>query len=96
MITNEAAWGIIPQFISPHNTAPLWQQIHEFYAHGGGWNDFNGFTVTAGDPYTMTYPGDPPLVEIGRISMNDQLLILFPHSWVLWTDGTDTKVARID
>jgi hypothetical protein len=92
-------WGMIPHFLSPHSEQPLWEQIHNNYSHGGGWNDFDKFEVTKDadtGKYTLTYPGDPAYVERDRLTMGDEVLVLFDYSWILWTDGTDTKVARID
>lgn len=97
---NEAAWGLIPFFLSPFNPKPLWEQIHDQYRHGGGWRDFDGFTVSVNEDgqYSIEYAGDPPMHEIGRITYGNELILLFDHSWLLWTDteSGEEKVARVD
>lgn len=100
------AWGMIPHMLNPNAEKPLWQQIHEGYAHGGGWNDFNGFDIKCDEDsgkYTMQYPGDPVYNEYDRIVIGDEMLVLFPYSWVLYvsvpehSDKEPThKVARLD
>ena len=96
---NLNAWGMILGWIDPNDNTPMWEQIDRNYAHGGGWNDFDGFRVVAGDkdtPYVIQYPGDPVHTEVSRIMLDDEILVIFNYSWVLWSDGTDTKIARID
>lgn len=94
-------WGIIPSFINPYKTdTPMWQEVDLNYAHGGGWRDFEGFTVsqTENDTYQLEYAGDPPLPELGRITRGTEVLAIFDHAWCLWadTESGETKVARID
>ena len=91
-------WGFIPMMLTLHSEFPLWQQVHEGYTHGGGWNDFDGFEVTQDDDgkYMMQYPGDPAYIERDRIVVGDEMLVLFDYSWVLWVKGDEQKVARID
>lgn len=91
-------WGFIPHILAPNLDIPLWQQISESYAHGGGWNDFDGFDVSQDDEgkYIIKYPGDPAHNERDRLSVGDETLVLFDYSWVLWTDGKQHKIARID
>lgn len=94
-----SAWGMIPAFISPVDETPLWEQVHNNYGHGGGWNDFKGFAVLQGgddEPYKIQYPGDPHYMERSRIEIGDERLVLFNYGWVLWTDGETEKIARID
>jgi hypothetical protein len=101
---NLEAFGEIPKMLSPASDVPMWQQIDAGYQHGGGWNDFEGFTVskTEGGKYRITYPGDPAHVEVGRIRFGSQQIILFDYDWVLWMslnvdgDMVEHKIARID
>lgn len=98
------AWGLILDMLDPIDPMPLWEQIHANYAHGGGWHDFEGFEVAQGDAdgteYVIKYAGDPAYTEVSRIQRGNEQLVLFHHSWVLWTNGTEhdnvTKIARID
>ena len=94
-IDNIEVWGMIPSFLNGSDD-PLWKQIDLHYAHGGGWRDFDGFEVTVSDRYSIKYFGDPDLLEQGRITKDNEMLVMFDCAWVLWTDGVDTKIARID
>jgi hypothetical protein len=88
---------MIPAFLSAHSDLPLWEQVHNCYSHGGGWNDFHGFTPSQVDgKYILSYAGDPDMHERGRIVIGDEMLVLFPASFVLWLKGDEHKVARID
>lgn len=93
-------WGLIPSMIHPNDGTPLWQQVHQGYARGGGWHDFDGFDVVqdAHGKYELHYPGDPVHTEQGRIALTDpdELLVLFPCSWVMWVKGKEQKIARTD
>ena len=92
------AWGFIPHMLNPTSDKPLWEQIHDNYAHGGGWNDFDKFDLSQTDKgtYMLTYPGDPAYVERDRMRIGDEALVLFDHSWIMWIKGDEVKVARID
>lgn len=96
--TDLSAWGMIPAFISPTCEKPMWEQVHENYSHGGGWHDFDGFEVSQDDKghYMMQYPGDPVYHERSRITVGDEMLVLFNYSWLLWVNGDEQKIARID
>lgn len=97
--TNMEIAGIIPQFLSEDDPRPAVDQIHAAYGHGGGWNDFEGFTLSGGAKigYYLSYPGDPPMHELSRATLHDEILVLFQHSWfaVIQADGS-FRVARID
>lgn len=93
------AFGYILDMIMPTDDVPLWEQIHNGYAHGGGWHDFDGFSVIdEGDERKLRYPGDPDFKELARITVNDdEELSIFDYSWVLWRKkGHADKIARID
>lgn len=101
-ITHPSVWGMIPAWLNSEDDAPLWEQVHKHYAHGGGWRDFEGFKVLQGSltsgPFQIQYPGDPVYYELGRIFdvESGEILVMFESSWVLWTDENETKIARID
>lgn len=101
IITNAETWGFVPTMLDVDADMPLWEQVHNNYSHGGGWNDFNGFDVVQDDrqQYLIKYPGDPVYHERGRIEREQDMLIIFDYSWVMWVDKTDPtkhKIARID
>lgn len=101
------AWGFIPYFLNEDSEADAVTQLSAGYAHGGGWRDFHGFTLSlagggkvvgeAPDDYRLSYPGDPSYKEISRINFRDETIVLFPHGWVavVQLDGT-YRVARMD
>lgn len=76
--------GILPSFVSQDDPRPLKEQIHTAYAHGGGWNDFEGFELKKNDNgwYSLCYPDDPPMKEMARIVIRDETLSIFEFSWV--------------
>lgn len=99
-VNNIEVFGFIAYFIHPNSNKPLWKQVDIGCKDSKlrGWKDFKGFEIHAGDkdvPYIMQYPNDPPLIEIGRITIDNECLVMFSGDWVLWTDGTDMKIARI-
>lgn len=96
--TNIEAAGLIPEFLSEHDPRPAREQIHENYAHGGGWNSFHGFELRQHDGrYAIYYPGDPAMREVSRTSLRDELIVLFQYAWlaVIQPNGT-YEIARID
>ncbi len=90
------ALGFIPTFLSDDDPRPARAQIHANYRHGGGWIPAKGFRL---DPDTMTlnYPGDPPLNCIAASMLRDEMILVYPHAWVviLCPDGT-YEVSRCD
>lgn len=101
---NLNAFGLIPMMLNPASDEEMWKQIDRNYAHGGGWRDYDGFTVVKQDngKYHLQHSGDPDLKEIGRIRFGSQMIVLFDYSWVLWMslnidgDMVEHKIARID
>lgn len=92
------ALGFIPTFLYPHDPRTTREQLHEGYLHGGGWQPFDGFTVSkTGETYSITYPGDPAFHEIARIYFRDDLIVLFPYSWVLLVPAEgEMEISRMD
>ena len=96
--TNMDIAGFITQFLSEDDPRPAREQIHENYAHGGGWNKFEGFELrNSGTSYGLKYPGDPVMREVSRAQLRDETLVLFECSWlaIIQPDGS-YEVARID
>ena len=91
-----AELGFIPQFLTSDDERSARDQIHEAYAHGGGWHSFFGFKF---DPETkvLTYPEDPPYRPIASAMLRDEEIIVYPYAWVviLQKDGT-FDAARLD
>lgn len=96
-----SALGILPLFLSEADPRPAATQLHEAYAHGGGWQPFKGFTLgrPEADPLTwaLEYPGDRPMEAVGFARLRDETVVLFEYSWVaiVAADGA-WQVARMD
>ncbi len=97
--TNMEVCGFIPQWLSENDPRPAVDQIDAAYGHGGGWNDFKGFTLSGAPEigYYLSYLGDPPTHELSRATLRNETLVLFEYSWfaVIQADGS-FRVARID
>ena len=92
--------GILPQFISNSDPRSAIEQIHENYAHGGGWYDFKGFSLDFTKPLhelTLEYPEDPPMEILAFTTLRNEIVALFPRSWVavIQRDGS-FKIVRIN
>jgi len=99
--TNSLLWGFVPQMLNEADPMPLWEQIHNSYAHGGGWVDMPQFELIKGGANTefvIQYPCDPKMYELGRIVRGDEYLALFDYSFMLWFNAAtgEKKIARID
>ena len=94
------ALGLIPLFLREIDPRDAKTQLHENYLHGGGWCPFKGFTlryVPATGDSLLTYPGDPPMREIGRAMLRSELIIVFENAWVCIQQPDDTyEIARMD
>ncbi len=69
------------------------------YKHGGGWNDFNGFTLHGWDTDhpKLRYPDDPMTEAVCYWQVGATRVILFDHAWVaVAKSNTDFRVARMD
>jgi hypothetical protein len=88
--------GHIPHFFDSRDERPAKEQIHDNYAHGGGWNPFTGF-VRDRDSMALTYPGDPALFPYLMIHLGDERVYIYPFSWVVIEQPNGAwEVARID
>lgn len=85
--------GIISQMLV--DDRPVREQLNEGYAHGGGWQPFDGFTMDEGA--RLCFPGDPPQSPRVWTTYNGERIIFYDHAWVaiLQSDGS-FEVARMD
>ena len=92
--------GLIPAFLNTFDPRPAAEQIHEHYAHGGGWRPFQGFELddTNSDPlrWMLTYPGDPSLLALAYSRLREETIVLFTYSWLLIVTHSSWQIARID
>ena len=99
----EACVGYVPTMVNNVDTDAV-KQLHENYAHGGGWVPFRSFRVEKDRTghYTLNYPDDPPYVQIaqGWLPATKQLVVMFPSAWVMVVDkaenGETYRIARMD
>jgi hypothetical protein len=87
--------GALPDFLVFTDQRKASEQFAERYAFGG-WRPFKGFKF---DPQTkaIKYPGDPALKPIASVELRDELVLIYPYSWVgiLQPDGS-FEIARLD
>jgi hypothetical protein len=87
--------GFIPGFLDADDPRPAKEQIDSAYQHGGGWQSRKDFKIN--EDGSLSYPGDPPLHPIAMAGIRDELVVVYPHSWVVIMQNNDTfDVARID
>ena len=90
------AIGFIPSFLHEPDPRPAQDQLHESYAHGGGWQPFHGFSINH-DTMEITYPEDPPLSPLAKINFRDEEIYIYPHAWVMiYRSPTDFSISRMD
>lgn len=98
---DEEAVGIIPLFLQAGDKRGAVEQIDEHYAHGGGWRDFEGFTLKRPSEdkasWYLQYPDDPPMRLVAHSQLRDETILIFEYAWVavVQSDGS-YKIARID
>lgn len=87
--------GLIPSFLSENDPRPAKEQIHDAYAHGGGWNSFKGFEMLADG--SIKYPGDPAHRVLAQTQLRDEIIRYYDYSWlaIVQPDGS-FEIARID
>lgn len=87
--------GFLPLMLDERNPAPAREQLDAGYQHGGGWNPFQGFTLT--DANELTYPGDPAYTPLAQAKLRDELIVFYDHSWVaIIQPDRSFEVCRMD
>ena len=90
--------GYLAGWLSTNNPLGAAEQIDQAYAHGGGWQAFDGFTLEPDNTlFSLTYPGDPPFFPKAIAHLRNEVILFYPYSWVgvVQPDGS-FEVARID
>lgn len=90
--------GSIPAFVADREDGEsLVDCIDRNYQHGGGWHDFNKFSVDAFNGQ-MEYLDDPVMHPIAMYETADEVLWMYPYGWVTVLDKStfNTRTARID
>lgn len=93
--------GFIPEWLDDENPLPAQEQLDANYRHGGGWRPFNGFTLVRPSndvrDWRLSYPGDPDYRLLAYAALREEIVLMFPHSWVaIVRDGQLSSVARLD
>jgi hypothetical protein len=87
-------WGFILTFLDTDDPRGAKEQFDQHYI--GGWHSFQGFTF---DKTTMElrYKGDPPYKMMSALFFRDEVIVLYPHSWVMviQPDG-DWEISRMN
>lgn len=87
--------GLIPEMLHDYDPRSAKEQLHDGYAHGGGWRPFSRFTMDSNE--CLCYPGDPPQRPIAELRLRDERIVLYEHAWVavIQPDGS-YEVCRMD
>ena len=89
--------GPLPLWLKEEDPRPAAEQLDEHYAHGGGWQPFLGFRYDAKAGHTLTYPGDPPMRPLAAMKFRDEMILWYPHSWIMILQrGGAFEVCRMD
>jgi hypothetical protein len=88
--------GFLPGMLDTNDPRPAREQLDAGYAFAGGWNPMPGWLM---DPVTMAiaYPGDEPLYPLALTGIGKEVVVFYPHSWVMvrWGEA-EFEVARMD
>ena len=99
IFSNHERAGMLPVFLSHDDPRPAAKQIDDNYRHGGGWKPMQGFKLKPGieGQARIMYPGDPPLREVARARLRDEIIILFEADFVAIIQPTHSmEIARVD
>ena len=91
--------GIIPMFFDSQDPRPAREQLHTAYQHGGGVQPIQGFTYVEGDlgMARLEFAGDPPMQELSRATLHEELIIVFEGAWLAIVQPDKTYiVTRVD
>jgi len=94
--TDHDLLGDIPEWLSEDDPRSAVEQVDAWYQHGGGWRDFNGFTMHP-TMKSIQYPGDPPFPLIAEAHLRDETILLFNGAWLAVVQpDLSHRIARID
>ena len=89
----------IPEEMTDAQESQIIPFLDASYKHGGGWHDFQGFTLRGWDSQspTLHYPGDPPTEAVCYWKAGNARIILFDHAWVaVAKSNEDFRICRMD
>lgn len=90
----EEMLGFIPMFLNENDPRSAREQLDANYQHGGGWYPMPKWKM---DGDTIQYPGDKPLKPVAMAHLRDEIIYVYPYSWVcvVQKDGS-FEVSRMD
>ena len=90
------AWGFIPGFLDEDDPRPAREQFNERYV--SGWVPAPPGLKFDFETGNLSYPGDPDMRAISSMTFRQELLLLFPSSWVVIVQPLDRswEAARLD
>ena len=88
--------GLIPYMLDENDSDSAAKQLDKNYTHGGCWRPMEGFTLN--NKLQLCYPEDPPLDPLAMASLRDEVIIVYPHAWVVVRNQKTLKfeVCRMD
>jgi hypothetical protein len=91
-MTNIEEWGLIITFLDGNDPRSAKEQFDAHY----GWQHFDGFTLNM-ESLELSYPDEPPLEPISIMLFRNEVIILYPHAWVLILQKDNSwEVCRMD
>jgi hypothetical protein len=88
--------GFLADFVSESDPRSAVEQFDDNYAHGGGWFDYVGLTLDH-DTYALKHSGDPDMHPIFMSILRDELILVYPLSWVVVVQPDQSyRAARLD
>jgi len=89
--------GYWPEIFDELDPRPAKEQANDRYAHGGGWHPFDGFELDR-ENFAISYPGDPSFKPFAMavLPLTEELLLFYPHAWVLVMKDNKFEISRMD
>lgn len=88
--------GFLPQMASQFDPRPAREQFHQNYAHGGGWQDFQGFKLNPED-LSIKFTGDPKMLPFATANLGNELIAFYDCSWVAIIQPDQSySISRMD
>jgi hypothetical protein len=89
------AVGILPHWLDEDDPRPAREQLDQNYRHGGGWQPFIGFKLQKDG--SLKYPGDPAMKPLAMMKLHDEVIMVFPHAWVMILQKNGSfEICRMD
>jgi len=89
--------GYLPEFFNERDPRPAREQIHENYAHGGGWRPYQGFTVGPDRLTLLSSEGDPPMKALATAMLRNEMLIVYEYEWLaIYQPDGSVEIARVN